>query len=1124
MRLNGIVWGILIGAGITAQAADDLARQVREFELRGQVQEARQALEAAVKAQPGNVETLSLLAAFLDERRDPQALSVYEKIAALAPEGSAERTRALARITVLNLIHGRQAEARRSLEAWRRAGGSGWELRDAAQAQALPMGTVTVPGPLASFARMAAFSPEMPPQEILLALARNVITNGYQALSGNEGMEQTEYLKLVIRYLSQARELERLAGPDRVIRIEQCESPQTAELLRVLGLRMRGGCGSDVVLETVNATRAFLSMDSGFPLAELEQALRTNRPFVYDYKPAEIPVLYSAEYWLSAREKQSGEFIDMFLNDPSLCRLYLGLAKLDPETAEEIRKTLPAARVRAFAHVFDFFGGMFQIRNGRVTVPGGSRAAAAWADLVGAPPEKGVEFLDRLVAKDDGWLASYFDALSRIEGPTLEYLTEPSRLKRFYAALRGRVTSPGPARPVFRSNTDLMLLTTRLRVENGRPVIPGGLDVWKRLFTEHPNGKYDGKLTRAAATWKEPDDLIEALFGLSRKAVENEPLRIFLAISDLERRRTKPLEPATVQQLAFRWKTYGAQYPLFSETGSLSDATILLFLDTADRISRTGSNELKANVAGTMQALAGLWQVLVRQKLIPEERADLTLASVLKPFAAVNNNETLFDAGRAGVEQLLRAAGVEDLSNPQERMLDLLAGALKPSDEETHQMLLADMLRAFEAQRLVSLKLLFDLDDHLEAMSKGEPMNAQLLGRLAARVSDLNLPKASLTTAERNAMAFGYYAERHIDQQRKLNLRAVVNRAAGQADRLKEARGLLAPLLRDTLVGLLYIHYAPPGAQLIYTNPLFARSHDFIGIQGTNQTWKPTEVLGCGWPSSAGGRLVGSLANLPYALAEAEQNFLIPSREQALIWGDLVPQLLVSSRLPRFWRVTPLQLHYVGLHLRLGETVLAEAALEPGLREQALRELERLAPPARVEMVNRLLAAGRVTEVFDLVTPAEMHFLGARAVAERWPTSSGFAEKIRLLAASAPEQCNPKVISELFGTPKPTLANSHHPELLQLRTFPTLMGYSSRILAESWESHNLFFASLADELGLRPSQLNVMLPEWTVKTVEAIFATHLEDWPAVLRAMRRVAEQVRAEARRAQAVEAGGGF
>jgi hypothetical protein len=217
-------------------------------------------------------------------------------------------------------------------------------------------------------------------------------------------------------------------------------------------------------------------------------------------------------------------------------------------------------------------------------------------------------------------------------------------------------------------------------------------------------------------------------------------------------------------------------------------------------------------------------------------------------------------------------------------------------------------------------------------------------------------------------------------------------------------------------------------------------------------------------------------------------------------------------------------LHYVGLHLRLGETVIAESALRADLREAAMRELERLAPPARVEFVSRLLEAGRPTEALEQILPSELYFLGGQAAAKQWRTSAGFADKIRMLAASLPQECNGRAVSELVGTPKPTLANSHHPELLQLRTFPTLMGYSSRILAESWESHNLFFAALADELGLRPSQLNVMLPEWTVKTVEAIFATHLEDWPALLRAMRQVADQARAEARRAQAVEAGAGF
>jgi hypothetical protein len=108
----------------------------------------------------------------------------------------------------------------------------------------------------------------------------------------------------------------------------------------------------------------------------------------------------------------------------------------------------------------------------------------------------------------------------------------------------------------------------------------------------------------------------------------------------------------------------------------------------------------------------------------------------------------------------------------------------------------------------------------------------------------------------------------------------------------------------------------------------------------------------------------------------------------------------------------------------------------------------------------------------------------------------------------------------MFGTPKPTLANSLHPELMRVRTFPTLMGYSSRILAESWESPNLFFAALADELSEPPSRLNLLIPEWTQKTVEQIFATHLEDWPAVLRSMRVIAENARTQNRKLQAIEA----
>ena len=68
-----------------------------------------------------------------------------------------------------------------------------------------------------------------------------------------------------------------------------------------------------------------------------------------------------------------------------------------------------------------------------------------------------------------------------------------------------------------------------------KPHIPGNLDIWKNLFIYHPHGKYDGKLTKAASGWKEPDDLVEALFALCRKAVENEPLKIYMAVTDLNR-------------------------------------------------------------------------------------------------------------------------------------------------------------------------------------------------------------------------------------------------------------------------------------------------------------------------------------------------------------------------------------------------------------------------------------------------------------------------------------------------------------------------------------------------------------------------------------------------------------
>ncbi len=72
-------------------------------------------------------------------------------------------------------------------------------------------------------------------------------------------------------------------------------------------------------------------------------------------------------------------------------------------------------------------------------------------------------------------------------------------------------------------------------------------------------------------------------------------------------------------------------------------------------------------------------------------------------------------------------------------------------------------------------------------------------------------------------------------------------------------------------------------------------------------------------------------------------------------------------------------------------------------------------------------------------------------------------------------------------------------------------------MAESWESNTLYWAALADELSVAPPELNVRIPEWTRRLVEQIFASHLEDWPAVLKSLRAVGEDVRARSRAANA-------
>jgi hypothetical protein len=1108
----GVALLAMPAAGATTSA---LRNQIAQREAAGDLTGARALLEDAVST-GSDVDAQAAYAEFLDRHRLPGKRDAYLKWASLEHDRD-RKLLALREVVLVDVVEGKSETLNTDLRAYRDAGGS--DLNEPAksvgnEAQLSKLySTVSIPGPLSSFARMAALSPDLAPEELLPALARNIVTNGYQAVSANEALEPTEYLKLLLRYVAEARELEGIAGKGNAIVVPACDSEQTAALLKILGYRMRGSCGTDVVLETVNATKAFITVDSGFPLAELEKDLRANRRFELQYAPTTIPVLYNAAYWLGALGKENNNFLDGFLSDPSLCRLYLGLSKLDRTTAEAMRNQATAAKLKVYAHVLDFFGSMFEVRNGAAVVPGSPQA---WAELTGASPKNGGAFFEKLLETDDGWLASYFDALSRIEGPTAVYLDDPERMKKFYWAVKGKITTPGPARPVFRSSTELMLLTTGLRIEpSGQPHIPGDLEVWKTLFIKHPHGKYDGKLTRAATSWRNSEDVVEALFALCRKQVENEPLKIFLALNDIDRRRTQPMSPALATRLANDYRAYSSQYSIFADAPGLSEAAITKYLDLPASTAKINDTLVRADTIGSVQALVGIWGILCRQRSIPIAGQDRTFSELLDPFTKVRDSASVFEADHAGVALLLTASHAPAGSSEQDRLVDVLVGkpvanAQRPSSGEY-------FLRVFDAQRLIPLDTLFAVSDRI-GKGTGESKALANLQSQVARFEDAQSVRNSLSSAERSLLSLGYWSERHIEQERKANLDAVVK----SADK-KDARAALTPFLRDTLVGFLYAYYAPPGAQLLLANPVFVRNHDFIGAQGMSTSWRATDIVGTGWPASAGGRLIGSLNNLPYVLAESEQNFLTPTREQALIWGDLVPQMIVNVTVPRWRSVSAEQVRWVALHIRRGEDLLATATLDPRTRELVLKSLSRHANPARVEKIGDDLSVGNFAQASSNVLPSELFELGMDSSLNRVAREVSLVE-IEDLSAANRASLDPATISVIFGTPKPTLMHSLQPELLNLRTFPTLMGYSSRILAETWESNGLYYAALADEIGIPAGQLDSYVPDWTRATIENIFATHLEDWPALLRSLRTVGDSVRQQGAQKSSVANTGAF
>jgi hypothetical protein len=960
---------------------------------------------------------------------------------------------------------------------------------------------------------MAGVSQEAGTAEVLPLLARNVF------LYGHVEQRRTEYLVLADRYVQQARELEPLVGTDGMIHVAGCDD--SGKLIQILGYKFENGCSSkDASLITADAERAFLTVDSGFPLTRLEQSLQEGTPFSYAFPATRVPILFAESDWqavLPAKERRGATLLDMLLNDEDVDRLYAGLARLDPHTRTQLLETVGLRRLLAYAPIFDFYGSRICIRSGAVVVPGGEAAEQGWADLVGANPHAPGDFVYHLLAKDQGWMAAYFDALSRVSPEQQAHLVANGRLKRLYEAYRSPNANLNAGTSVFPRNANLLLLFARVPWDAaGQPEIPGDAALWKDIIAHTDRASHIKELARFSREDDSPDHLLEALVACTTLTAGEGPAQIYLTLSAINsvRPAEQQLSVGNVQLLASHFDELNNWYSIFVEFPSLGDNSIKHFVDTVDHLNGIGNPVLRANVLGAFQAELGVWQILARQKQIPAEQMNASWQAAIQPYGAVGSATQLFDAARKSLDSILVAAGGK-ADFTQGQVVDLLAGPAQssPDGARVHDEITRRMRAVLDDQRLVPLDTLFGLYDGLGEMAHGAAIGDSLLP-LAGALREFELPRPIFTSGERVTWSPTVYVSRHAELQVRTDLTKVI-KTPGTPAQLEAARARLAPFLRDTLVGLNYAYYEPPGSQVLHSNPLFVRAHDFTAasIQGVKDIWGPPSLIGIGATAGGGAYFIGSLADLPFALALTEEDFIAPEKLQALIWKETVPELLVNSILPRWWAVSQDELHAAALYQLAGEELLTASAGHAELRQKVLTVFTgRVGSGRMAEMEQALENPDTTAALTARVLPSDAFYLAAEfrrkfpGEAAQWGPAN---RELDALAQKDPEAASPERLATDFGVPHPILADSYTCAFITSDPFPVAGGYGSRLFGESWESSNLYWARLADEKGYPPAMLNILIPELTRRMVANISATSIDDWPALLRAMQQTGEEFR---------------
>ncbi|MEO8658410.1 MAG: hypothetical protein ABI693_08060, partial [Bryobacteraceae bacterium] len=591
-------------AGIAAVPASGRLRVLENDLLMrsGEWRKARMALSVGLQAASADRAVLERFARS-EDTFGPAAAGEYRKLAAIPPPSAEAGVAVLRRGLLVSLRDGAMDDA-----AWFRE-------RLAAQgettAQTLfPSGkpddaqaTTIVPGGLESVATMARLDVNPHPDRFFRDLAGSIAsTLQYADKKALEVFSET-----MRKHFERVRALEALGKKDgdrttvTLSLNDKTARRLTEKVLAILGLRMKStkeGLRIDAVEKGEAAgrqeTAAAIELDS----VALNEALAQKKPFMIEIRHTRAAVFPPEEEWRKVfydKESLPGGFTEAMARDPRLAKTYVGLNSVDRATALALLKAAPLKTLATdYSDLLAIYAVCLAVKDGRVVVPGGAAANAAWERAAGASPAQPDAFLRALLKKDGGRLLAYYHALSEIDSPRQRFFTRtPARVEKFYQRFTQSLPN-GAIRPPRDDSFSEFLSETPVDDE-GHVEFPGGPEVWlvaKGTSREGGLNRLQKRMSKVTVPEEEDAILLRlasleyTFHGVKRTELDN-----LVAVSRIEAHRAEPMDAQSALILAQFTAQYRTLFPYLSSLRAMDFEGYRAFFALAAKLESIDNEE-----------------------------------------------------------------------------------------------------------------------------------------------------------------------------------------------------------------------------------------------------------------------------------------------------------------------------------------------------------------------------------------------------------------------------------------------------------------------------------------------------------------------------------------------------